>query len=99
MKVLDVLEGCQSEPREMPKENAPAVGKLSLKLESRQQQKKLSEIVILAVCFQLNQLKKQVKSLKAHCKENNFTHVYPQFTYMIFIIHSQIKKKCFCKLL
>ena len=32
----------------------------------------MSEIVILAVCFQLKQLKK-------------LTHVYPQFTYMIFI--------------
>ena len=28
MKVLDVLESCQSEPRETPKENTPALGKL-----------------------------------------------------------------------
>ena len=28
MKVLDILESCQSEPRETPKENTPALGKL-----------------------------------------------------------------------
>ena len=28
MKVLDVLESCQSEPRETLKENTPALGKL-----------------------------------------------------------------------
>ena len=49
----------------------------------------MSEIVILAVCFQLKQLEKQLLfqllKLKAHCEDHNFTHVYPQFTYMIFI--------------
>ena len=38
----------------------------------------MSEIVILAVCFQF-------KHLKAHCEDHNFTHAYPQFTNMIFI--------------
>ena len=28
---------------------------------------------------------KQLKKLKAHCEDHNFTHAYPQFTYMIFI--------------
>ena len=28
MKVLDILESCQSEPRETPKEITPALGKL-----------------------------------------------------------------------
>ena len=28
MKVLDILESCQSEPRETLKENTPALGKL-----------------------------------------------------------------------
>ena len=27
----------------------------------------------------------QLLKLKAHCEDHNFTHVYPQFTYMIFI--------------
>ena len=27
----------------------------------------------------------QLLILKAHCEDHNFTHVYPQFTYMIFI--------------
>jgi len=29
MKVLDVIEECQSEPRETPKENTPALGNLN----------------------------------------------------------------------
>ena len=64
----------------------------------------MSEIMILAVFFQLKQLKKQPEKnsglngtrthdlaipcdtlLKVHCEDHNFTHVYPQFTYMIFI--------------
>ena len=61
----------------------------------------MSETVILAVCFQLKQLEKQPEKnsglngffrllfqllkLKAHCEDHSFTHVYPQFTYMIFI--------------
>ncbi len=28
MKVLDIIEECQSEARKTPKENSPAVGKL-----------------------------------------------------------------------
>ena len=27
----------------------------------------------------------QLLKLKAHCEDHNFTHVYPQFTHMIFI--------------
>ena len=50
--------------------------------------------MILAMCFQLKQLKKQPEKnsaifqllkLKAHCEDHNFTHVYPQFTYMSFL--------------
>ena len=57
----------------------------------------MSETVILAVCFQLKQLKKQPEKnsglnrtrthdlANTHCEDHSFTHVYPQFTCMIFI--------------
>ena len=34
----------------------------------------------------------QLVQLKAHCEDHNFTHVYPQFTYMIFIYSYLFRK-------
>lgn len=39
MKVLDILESCQSEPRETLKENTPALGKLLTDVSSIIKQK------------------------------------------------------------
>ena len=47
----------------------------------------LSLVYILAVCYQLKQLKKlfQLFKLIAHCEDQISLMFHPQFTYMIFI--------------